>query len=211
MTITHRIALFGAGTLFAAGLALMQPQMTALQDMSGAGSFMRSLAEQPNAWLNGHLVMLAAALLYILAGQAAGARVGERQPLLGAVTTLLFLVGGLGLVGNFTLDFVYGALASGLTAEAAQAARIAILDDPVSQMLFAQVGPGILLLGMLTLALTALITGWVPRMAGVLIIGGWAIVLGLHGQFPYAEALGHLVIGTAFWTIALSKSGHRRE
>ena len=111
-----------------------------------------------------------------------------------------------GLMGNFALDFVYGALATTLDETAAIAARSAITSDFATQLLFTQLAPVLMMAGMLALAITALATNWLPRLTGVFIIGGWAIVIGLHAILPYAEVFGHLVIGLGFWTVALMKS-----
>ena len=201
-----RLCMFAAGPVFASGLFFMQPQMEALAALEGAGSFLKSLALEPNSWSMGHILLLAGALFYLCAGIGAGAIVARKNQWAGGLISLLFMIGAAGLVGNFALDFVYGALAAGLNADAAQAARRAILSEPLTQMLFAQGGPMVFLLAMAVLALTALITGWAPRLTGLLIVIGWAVVIGLHGVIPYAEAVGHFIIGTGFWMIALAKS-----
>lgn len=198
-----RFCMVLAGPVFAVGLFLMQPQITALAGLEGSGRFMRSLAMEGGAWRNSHILLVAAGVLYIGAGIGAGAVVARRNVWAGGLIGILFTVGFAGLMGNFALDFVYGALASSLEEEAAQAARTAILSDSATQILFVQGAAGVMLLGMLALSLSALITGWAPRLTGVLIIAGWAIVLGLNSIFPYAEVIGHAIVGIGFWPIAL--------
>jgi hypothetical protein len=200
-----RLCMLAAGPVFASGLVLMQPQIAVLATLEGDGVFLKSLAMEPNAWSTGHLLLTAAALLYLAAGIGAGAVVASRNQWMGGLISVLFVVGFAGLIGQFALDFSFGALASGLEAEVAQAARISILSDPLTQALFVQGAPAVTLLGMLVLSLTALITGWAPRMTGVLVIVGWAIVIGLNSVIPYAEVAGHFVIGIGFWFIAAVK------
>jgi hypothetical protein len=199
----QRIGLFLAGPMFAGGLALMQPQISALAGLEGQSVFLRSIATQAEAWTNGHLLLLAAAVLYLFAGLSAGRLIAGRQKIIGPLVQWFFAIGAIGLAGNFALDFVYGALAQQLDIDAAQAARSALLSDSTLQLVFAQAGPGVFLLGMLVVALSGLVAGWLPRVSGALILAGWAIVMGLHGVFPYAEALGHFVVGTGFWVIGI--------
>lgn len=201
-----RISMLTAGPVFASGLVLMQPQIAALERLDGDGSFLLSLAMEPDAWRNGHILLAVAALLYLAAGIGVGAVVARRNRWMGGLITVLFTVGFAGLIGQFALDFAFGALASGLEAGVAQAARISILSDPLIQALFIQGAPVVMLLGMLVLSLTALITGWVPRLTGVVVIVGWAIVIGLHSTIPYAEAIGHFVVGTGFWFVRTDRT-----
>ncbi len=198
-----RIPMFLAGPAFAAGLVLMQPQMTALDGLSGRGAFLASLAAEPNAWLTGHLLMLAAAVLYLFAAIGISGLLSDKRPVTARLLPVPMMVGALGLVGNFTLDLVYSALATGLEPEAAQLAREALLASQPLQMTFAMIGPMLFPLGMFIIALPILITGWLPRIAGALILGGWAFVMTQHGVFPYAEAIGHFIVGSGFIWIAV--------
>lgn len=200
-----RIPMFLAGPAFAAGLALMQPQMTALDGLSGRGAFLASLAAEPNAWLMGHLLMLAAAVFYLFAAIGMAQGLSEKRPVTARLLPLPMMIGTLGLAGNFTLDLVYGALATGLEPEAAQLARDALLASQPLQMTFAMIGPMLFPLGMFAIALLALITGWLPRIAGALILGGWAFVMTQHGAFPYAEAVGHFIVGSGFIWMAVAR------
>ncbi|WP_297733114.1 hypothetical protein [uncultured Maricaulis sp.] len=199
----HRLALLTAGPCFAVALIVMQPQMTALAGLSGPGSFLASLAAEPEAWLNGHLILLVAALLYLLAAQGIGRLIEPTRPVTAALISLPLVLGAALLCGNFALDLVYGALASGLPADAAQTARAAMLGADGLQLIFATAGPGLFLLGMALIAGLALITGWLPRLAGLAILAGWAFILGLNGAFPYAEAIGHAIVGLGFIRIGL--------
>ncbi|WP_323761440.1 hypothetical protein [Maricaulis sp.] len=201
-----RIPMFFAGPTFAAGLAIMQPQMTALEGLSGPGAFLASLAAEPNAWLAGHLLMLAAAVLYLFAAIGIARELSGHRPVTARLLPVPMMIGTLGLVGNFTLDLVYGALATGLEPEAALLARDALLASQPLQMTFAMIGPMLFPLGMFIIALPILITGWLPRIAGALILGGWAFVMTQHGAFPYAEAVGHFIVGSGFiWIAVLSR------
>lgn len=58
------------------------------------------------------------------------------------------------------------------------------------QMTFAMIGPMLFPLGMFIIALPILITGWLPRIAGALILGGWAFVMTQHGVFPTPKRSG---------------------
>lgn len=198
--------LFAAPLAFAGGLALMQPQIAALQALEGSDRFLRSLALEPDSWRNSHILLSVVALLYIGAALGVVAKLGPAHGGFGAVIGTLLIAGFAALLGNFALDFVYGALATSLDAPAASAARSAITSDFAGQLLFTQIAPALMLAGMLILALTALITNWLPRLTGVFIIGGWAIVIGLNATLPYAEVIGHLVIGLGFWMVALKAS-----
>jgi hypothetical protein len=195
--------LFAAPLAFAGGLALMQPQIAALQALEGPDRFLRSLALEPDAWRDSHILLSLAALLYIGAALATVAKLGPAHSGFGTVIGALLIAGFAALLGNFALDFVYGALATTLDESAAIAARNAVTSDFAGQLLFTQIAPALMLAGMLVLALTALITNWLPRLTGVFIIGGWAIVIGLNATLPYAEVIGHLVIGLGFWTVAM--------
>jgi len=199
-----RAGLLGAGPFFAGGLALMQPQMTAAAD--GAG-FLGSIALEPAAWINGHILMLVAAGLYALAGSAVTRTLeGQGRPLAGQLIGLPLIAGAVLLGGNFALDFVYAALVNGMDLETANAVRTTLISDPILPTIFSAAGPAIWLLGMASLALYALITGAVSRLTGVLILAGWGIVMGLHGAFPYAEALGHFTVGAGFGLVAFARS-----
>jgi len=197
--------LFVAPLAFAGGLALMQPQIAALQSMEGSNRFLRSLALEPDAWRDSHILLSAAALLYIGAALCVMSKLGSAHRGFGTVISALLIISFAGLLGNFALDFVYGALATSLDESAAIAARNAITNDFAGQLLFTQLAPALMLAGMLGLAITALVTNWIPRLTGVFILAGWAIVIGLNSVMPYAEVIGHLVIGFGFWTIALVK------
>ena len=200
-SILGQTGLLLAGTVFAAGLALMQPQMTAL---AAGGTFLQSIAAEPGAWVNGHILLLAAAVLYAFAALGVHDTLSRHGKVIAApAISALLIIGSVMLGANFTLDFVYAALAGGLDGDAAQTARNAMLDDPLVSVVFANVGPGIMLLGMAALAIYSLFSASLPRATGVLIILGWAVVLGLHGKFPYAEALGHFLVGGGFALIAL--------
>jgi len=196
--------LFMAGPTFSLGLAIMQPQISANAEMEGTGSFMISLAAEPATWANSHIVLLVAAILYILAGLGVRDALAQSRPLTSQLLGLVIIAGAAMLIGNFALDFVYLALATGLPPEAAQAVRHALLNDGLLLPLFANIGPALFLLGMFFTALIAVITNWIPRITALPIIAGWAIIMGLHGVFPYAEALGHFVVGTGFWVIGLA-------
>lgn len=198
-----KICMVFAGPIFAFGLFLMQPQIDALDQLDGVGSFMKSLALEGDSWRTGHIALLIAAFAYIGAGIGAGTAVARNNAWVGGAITILFVVGFAGLVGNFALDFVFGSLAANLEEDVAQSARLAILSDAAIQILFVQGGAIIMLLGMLLLSGSALIMGWVPRLAGVFIIVGWAVTIGLNSTIPYAEVIGHFTVGMGFWVIAL--------
>lgn len=199
-----RLGLFTAGPAFALGLALMQPQMTRLADLDGPGSFIHSLTLEPQSWALGHLVLLAAGLAYILAGFGVTEAFGDRRPVTGRILGLLITLGGALLIGNFALDFVYGALANGLEPQAADAARHALMDDPLVASILVNGAGMAMLSGMALLSVTVLVTGWLPRLAAAAILAGWAFVFTLHGQFAYAEAIGHFIIGSGFILIGLA-------
>jgi len=196
--------LFMAGPTFSLGLAMMQPQMSANAEMEGSGSFMRSLAAEPTAWANSHILLLVAAILYILAGLGVHDALTRSRPFTSQLLGLVIIAGAAMLIGNFGLDFVYLALATGLSAETAQAARLTLLNDEILQPLFANIGPALFLLGMFFVALIAVITNWIPRITALPIVAGWAIIMGLHGAFPYAEALGHFIVGIGFWVVGFA-------
>lgn len=205
LTLNERISLLAAGPVFALGLALMQPQILALESLEGTGRFLRSIAAEPDAWLHGHIALLIALALYLIGGLGAARLVTARQAIAGQALRLAFVAAAILLAGNFALDFVYSALSANLPPDAAQAARSALFEDRWLQLFFVQLAPGFFLLAMLITAVCALVAGWLPRMSGVLIIGGWAVVMGLHGAFPYAEVAGHLIVGAAFWLIAFHR------
>ena len=194
-----RACLFLAPLAFAGGLALMQPQIAALLSLDGQNQFLRSLAMEPTAWRDSHILLSLGALLYIGAGLDIASIMGAKNRLFGGLIGICLVAGFAGLMGNFALDFVYSALATGLDEASAAEARSAILRDPMGQILFTQLAPMLMLAGMVILALTALITNWVPRLTGILILGGWGIVIGLNAILPMAEVIGHLVIGSGFW------------
>lgn len=201
-----RLCMLIAGPTFAFGLFLMQPQINALAELDGVGSFMKSLALEGDSWRSGHIVLVFAALSYIGAGIGAGAVIARRNAWVGGAISILFVVGFAGLVGNFSLDFVFGSLASSLEENAAQSARMAILSDSATQILFVQGGAMVMLLGMSLLSISTLIMGWTPRLAGVFIVAGWTVTIGLNSVIPYAEVLGHFMVGIGFWVIASMSS-----
>ena len=191
-----------AGPLFAFGLFILQPQIEALAGLEGSGSFMKSLTMEADSWRTSHVLLTIAALFYIGAGIGASSAVTRKNVWAGGIIAVLFTFGFAGLIGNFALDFVYGALASSLEEQAAQSARTAILSDSMIQILFVQGAAMTMLLGMLALSLAALIMGWLPRVVGVFIIAGWATIIGLNSIVPYAEVIGHLLVGMGFWVIS---------
>jgi hypothetical protein len=197
--------LFVAPLAFSGGLALMQPQNGALAELEGTNRFIRSLALEPDAWRDSHILLSVAALLYLGASLGVSDKISCTNRWLGGLIGILLVSGFASLMGNFALDFAYGALANSLDPSAAAAARNAITSDFAGQLLFAQLAPVLMLAGMAILAITALATNWVPRLTGVFIIAGWAIVISLNTVMPYAEVVGHLVIGFGFWAIALAK------
>jgi len=178
--------------------------MTSLDALEGPGSFIQSLALEPQSWALGHLFLLPAGLAYILAGFGVMQAFGERRPVTGQILGLLITLGGTLLIGNFALDFVYGALATGLEPQAADAARHALLDDPLVAGILVNGAGMVMLTGMALLSVTILVTGWLPRLSAAAILAGWAFVFTLHGQFPYAEAIGHFIIGAGFIQIGVA-------
>ena len=77
--------------------------------------------------------------------------------------------------------------------------RLSIINNNIIHFLFnitAYVG---LLLAMFGIAFTSIITGWVDRRSGTLILIGWTVILVLHGKMLYIEAVGHGIILLGFF------------
>ena len=182
----------------------MQPQMASLAGLEGPGSFIRSLALEPQSWALGHFFLLASGMAYVLAGIGVMQVLGDRRPIASHILGLPIMLGGALLIGNIALDFVYGALANGMDVETANAARLVLVNDPlVDGILIGGAGKA-MMAGMALLSVTILVTGWLPRLAAATILAGWAFVFTLHGQFPYSEAIGHFIIGAGFIQIGLA-------
>ena len=201
-----RLCMLMAGPIFAYSLFVMQPQIEVLTSLDGTSRFLTSLTMEADAWRTSHVLLTVGTLFYIGAGIGAGTIVARKNRWVGSAIGTFLVVGFAGFIGNFALDFVYGALATLQDGDSAQAARTAILSDPIIQLLFVKGPAVIVLLGMLVLSLSALLAGWLPRIVGVLIIAGWATTIGLHSMLPYAEVIGHFVVGIGFWVISFTKS-----
>lgn len=191
---------------FVLAMIFMQAQQTALAGMEGQkGSFLLSINAEQSAWRISHIFMLVGIVLYFPVFGYLSEVIKSQNKILGRATEVVAYIGLFGLVGQITLDFVLGVLAGYPEETTANEIRVAIYQDPVIQILFNAVANLCFLTGMAMLSLVSIITQWLPRASGVLILLGWVIIILLNGKIPYIEALGHSVIMFGFLLTILNR------
>ena len=184
---------------FVLAMIFMHAQQTTLHGMEGQkGSFLMSLNAEQNAWRISHILMLVGIVLYFPVFGYLTDVIQNRNKVLGRVTALVAYIGLFGLIGQITLDFVLGVLAGYPDEFAANEIRVAIYQDPVIQVLFNAVANLGFLAGMAMLSITSIITQWLPRVSGILILLGWLVIILLNGKINYIEAVGHAIIMVGF-------------
>ena len=190
-----QISMILAPLCFVISWIVMAPQQDAYQAFAGKGpAFLSSLRSESTAWLYSHLLLLAGAVLYLPALVGLCRPIINQQKMLGVAFLIICCIGLAGIIGQLALDFVYGVLSNQTDLAAMEALRLAIIQEPVINLLFYTLANVGFVSGMILIALTASINNWLPRMTGVLIIAGWLTIILLHGKISYIEAVGHSMI-----------------
>ena len=109
---TYRISMIMAPLLMVVAMLLITPQQQLLGSLEGSNLFLRSIAGEPASWNQSHLAMLIAMLLFPFAFIGLYRKMMAANFYLAMLGVTLAYAGVLLLVGQLTLDFVYGAIVS---------------------------------------------------------------------------------------------------
>ena len=201
-----KIAMILAPMCFVISMIIIAPQQDSYLFLVGNGhAFLSSLKAENSAWTYSHIFMLVGCVLYLPAFFYMYQLVIRKNKLLGELFLAIAWIGVLGLIGQIAIDFVYGVLSKQTDLATMQKVRVAILEEPIINILFNAVANIGFLLGMFAASIIALITNWIPRLTGVLIIAGWLTIILLNGKIPYIEAVGHFLILIGFIFVILRK------
>ena len=194
------IPLMLAPLCFLLSMIIIMPQQLVLESSIGEPHrLLSSIKMEYQAWVNSHFLMLLGIIFYLPAFHMVCRNISQRNYILGSSLFFVAVIGVVGIVGQLAIDFVYAVLSQQADLEVAQVVRLSIINNNIIHFLFnitANVG---LLLAMFGIAFTSIITGWVDRRSGTLILIGWTVILVLHGKVLYIEAVGHGIILLGFF------------
>jgi len=195
----ERTAMLLAPLLFAASMIVIWPYLQELRALSGAENGRLSAIRQENInWTVSHVLMALGAGLYVPAFIQILAPVVRARPLFGRLLRLICVTGAVGLVGQMAIDLATGVMSRSEDLTAMSRLVEAMENDPSIDILFFTIANLCFVVGFLLLGVYAIVSRTIPRLTGILVIGGWLVIILLNGLIPYSQALGHFLIFGGF-------------